>query len=199
MRRVIVEMTMSLDGFVAPARGAEGHPAAPEAPALKQVKLDWLREAGTHLMGRVSYQEMAGHWPTSTDPYAARMNELPKVVFSQTLETAEWNDSRIARGDLSAEIAALKAEPGGDIIAWGGASFVQSLSRADLVDEYRLVINPVALGGGLPLFKDLPAPSSFASSRRRRMTRAPRCTSTARPRSESGCRVWERCVRRPSA
>jgi dihydrofolate reductase len=158
MRRVIVEMSISLDGFVAPARGAEDHRAAPEDPALKQVKLDWLRETGTHLMGRVSYQEMAGHWPTSTDPYAGPMNELPKVVFSQTLETADWNDSRIARGDLSAEIAALKEEPGGDIIAWGGASFVQSLSRAGLVDEYRLVINPVALGAGLPLFKDLPAP-----------------------------------------
>lgn len=64
----------------------------------------------------------------------------------------------MARGDLAAEIASLRAGPGGDIIAWGGASFVQALSRVGLVDEYRLVINPVALGRGLPLFKDLPAP-----------------------------------------
>lgn len=158
MRRVIVQMSMSLDGFVAPASGAEDHRAGPEDPVLKQVKLDWLRQVGTHAMGRVTYQEMAEHWPASTDAYAAPMNDLPKVVFSKTLEKAEWNDSRVARGDLAAEIASLRAEPGGDIIAWGGASFVQALSRAGLVDEYRLVINPVALGRGLPLFKDLPAP-----------------------------------------
>jgi len=158
MRRVIVQVSISLDGFVAPARGTEDHRTVPEDPVPKQVKLDWLRQAGTHAMGRVTYQEMAEHWPASTDDYAAPMNDLPKVVFSKTLENAEWKDSRVARGDLAAEIASLRAEPGGDIIAWGGASFVQALSRAGLVDEYRLVINPVALGRGLPLFKDLPAP-----------------------------------------
>lgn len=158
MRRVILQMSISLDGFVAPARGAGDHRAAPEDPVLKQVKLDGLRQAGVHAMGRVTYEEMAAHWPTSTDDYAAPMNELPKVVFSKTLENADWKDSRVARGDLAAEIASLRAEPGGDIIAWGGASFAQALSRAGLVDEYRLVINPVALGSGLPLFKDLPAP-----------------------------------------
>jgi dihydrofolate reductase len=137
MRKVIVQMSISLDGFVAPASGDEDHGAAPEAPALKQVKLDWLRQVGTHAMGRVTYEEMADHWPASTDAYAAPMNELPKVVLSKTLEKAGWNDSRVARGDLAAEIASLKAEPGGDIIAWGGR--------------------------GRPLFKDLPAPLRLRS------------------------------------
>jgi dihydrofolate reductase len=109
-------------------------------------------------MGRVTYQQMAEHWPYSNDAYAAPMNELPKVVFSKTLESADWNDSRVARGDFAEEISELRQEPGGDIVAWGGASFVQALSRASLVDEYRLVVNPVALGDGLPLFKDLSAP-----------------------------------------
>jgi dihydrofolate reductase len=86
------------------------------------------------------------------------MNELPKVVFSKTLERADWDDSRVARGDLAEEISALRQEPGGDIVAWGGASFAQALSRAGLVDEYRLVINPMALGDGLSLFKGLSAP-----------------------------------------
>ena len=86
------------------------------------------------------------------------MNDLPKVVFSKTLADANWNNSRVARGELAEEISRLRQEAGGDIVAWGGAAFVQALSRADLVDEYRLVINPVALGDGLPLFKDLPAP-----------------------------------------
>jgi dihydrofolate reductase len=158
MRKVIVLMSVSVDGFVAPAKGAPDHRSAPEDPVLKQLKLDWLRDAGTHAMGRVTYEEMAGHWPHSSDDYAAPMNALPKVVFSKTLDSAEWSGSRVARGDLDEEVSALRREPGGDIIAWGGASFVQALSRAALVDEYRLVVNPVALGDGLPLFKDLPAP-----------------------------------------
>jgi dihydrofolate reductase len=158
MRKVIVEMSISLDGFVAPAKGAPNDRSLPEDPALKQLKLDWLRQAGTHAMGRVTYNEMAAHWPTSTDEYAAPMNDLPKVVVSKTLENADCNDSRVARGDLAEAISAMRREPGGDIVAWGGASFVQALSRRGLVDEYRLVINPVALGNGLPLFKDLSDP-----------------------------------------
>jgi dihydrofolate reductase len=158
MRRVIVAISMSLDGFVAPAKGAPDHRSAPDDPELKRIKLDWLGEVGTHAMGRVTYTEMAAHWPSSTDAYAAPMNDLPKVVFSKTLERADWGDSRVASGDIAEEISALRQQPGGDIIAWGGATFVQDLSRGRLVDEYRLVINPVALGDGLPLFKDLTAP-----------------------------------------
>jgi dihydrofolate reductase len=109
-------------------------------------------------MGRVTYNEMAAHWPASTDDYAAPMNELEKVMFSKILEHADWSDSRVARGDITDEISALRREPGSDIIAHGGAGFVQALSRHGLVDEYRLVINPVALGNGLPLFKDLAGP-----------------------------------------
>ena len=101
---------------------------------------------------------MAEFWPVSDDAYAAPMNDIPKVVFSGTLERAEWADSRIARGDLAEEIAELKREPGKDMLAWGGAAFAQSLTRLELVDEYRLVLQPVAVGHGLPLFKDLTAP-----------------------------------------
>jgi dihydrofolate reductase len=109
-------------------------------------------------MGRVTYQEMASYWPNAAGQYADFMNTLPKVVFSATLEAAGWPVTKIARGDLAEEIAALKNEPGGEIMAHGGAAFVQALSRHRLIDEYRLVILPVALGGGLPLFKDLPKP-----------------------------------------
>jgi dihydrofolate reductase len=126
--------------------------------ALKQRKLAWFRDIGLHLMGRATYEEMAEFWPVSDDAYAASMNAIPKVVFSQTLERADWPESRIAGGDLAAEIAALKREPGKDMIAWGGAAFAQSLNRLGLVDEYRLILQPVALGEGLPLFKDLKAP-----------------------------------------
>jgi dihydrofolate reductase len=101
---------------------------------------------------------MAEHWPKATGEYAEFMNRLPKVVFSATLPAAGWAGSRIARGDLTEEIAALKRESGGEVMAHGGAAFVQALSRFGLIDEYRLVILPVALGSGLPLFKDLAKP-----------------------------------------
>jgi dihydrofolate reductase len=154
MRSVVLMMSVSVDGYVA---GPHGHAGArPEPDELKRWKLDRIRRAGTHIMGRVTYEEMASHWPTSTDDYAAPMNEIPKVVFSKTLDEAAWAESSIARGDLEDEIASLRRQPGGEIIAWGGASLAQSLSRAGLIDEYRLVIHPVAFGSGLPIFRDLP-------------------------------------------
>jgi dihydrofolate reductase len=108
-------------------------------------------------MGAATYAVMAAHWPSAPGPFAKPMNEIPKVVFSRTLAEATWPESSIARGDLAEEIGALRAQPGGEMIAWGGATFAQALSRAGLVDEYVLVINPVALGSGLPMFADLPA------------------------------------------
>jgi dihydrofolate reductase len=160
MRKLVLQMGLSLDGLVArPGRQGGGDwGLPPEDPALKERKLEWLRETGLHVMGRATYEEMAEFWPTSDDAYAAPMNEIPKVVFSGTLERADWADSRIARGDLADEIAELKREPGKDMIAWGGATFAQSLTRLGLVDEYRLTLQPVALGDGLPLFKGLTAP-----------------------------------------
>jgi dihydrofolate reductase len=160
MRKLVLMMGVSLDGLVArPGRfGAGGWGTPPEDPALKARKLGWLRDAGLHLMGRTTYQEMAGFWPTSDDEYAAPMNDIPKVVFSKTLTSANWPQSTIASGDLTNEITALKREPGKDMIAWGGAAFAQSLTRLRLVDEYRLVVQPVALGDGLALFAGLSTP-----------------------------------------
>jgi dihydrofolate reductase len=157
MTRVILQMGVSLDGYVA-GQGGEVNALGPEHPDVKAWKLASLGQIGTHIMGRVTYEQMVEHWPNSTDEYAPFMNKLPKVVFSKTLPTANWSGSRIARGDLTAEIAALKRESGGEIMAHGGATFVQALSRLGLIDEYRLVILPVVLGNGLPLFKDLARP-----------------------------------------
>lgn len=160
MPELILSMGVSLDGLVARRGryGAGGWGLPPDDPELKERKLEWMRDTGLHLMGRNTYEEMAEFWPGSDDAYAAPMNDIPKVVFSGTLERADWADSRIARGDLAEEIAELKREPGKDMIAWGGARFAQSLSRLGLVDEYRLVLQPVALGDGLPLFKELTEP-----------------------------------------
>lgn len=148
-------MTASLDGYVgAPSGKAVG--MLPEPPELKRWKLERIRHAGTHIMGRVTYEAMATVWPTSRDAYAAPMNDIPKVVFSKTLKEATWRDTTIANGDLRDEIAALRGQPGGEIIAWGGAAFAQSLVRAGLIDEYAIITQPVAYGGGKPLFSELP-------------------------------------------
>jgi dihydrofolate reductase len=163
--RVILQMGISLDGVVAVPSGDGLRPVMegawglpPEDPELTRTKLAWLWEAGAHIMGRATYEEMAAFWPTSSHDYAAVMNEIPKVVFSTTLERADWPESRIARGDLAEEVDRLKRESDKDVVAHGGARFAQSLARLGLVDVYRLVTHPVAVADGEPLFKDLAAP-----------------------------------------
>jgi dihydrofolate reductase len=158
MRTVILQMGVSLDGYVAAPGGDLSWGLPPEDEAVTAWKLDAVRRVGTHIMGRVTYEAMAAHWPTSTEEYAPLMNDIPKVVFSRTLQSAGWPESRIARGELAKEIDTLRREPGGDIMAHGGAAFVQALSQQHLIDEYHLVTRAVALGSGLPLFKDLTAP-----------------------------------------
>jgi dihydrofolate reductase len=156
MRNVVLYMSMSLDGYVASEREHPGV-AIPEGAELKQWKLDRISKAGAHLMGRKSYQQMSSFWPQSDDPYAAPMNDIPKIVFSKTLDDADatWPTSRVARGELATEIAAITAEPGPDVIVWGGAEFAGALA-ADLIDEYRLLIQPLVLGQGQALFAQLP-------------------------------------------
>jgi dihydrofolate reductase len=158
MPRVVLQMGVTVDGYVAGPGGEGSWGLPPEHPDVRAWKVASLRQVGTHIMGRVTYEQMAEHWPNETDDYATFMNNLPKVVFSKTLPAAEWAESRIARGEPAAEIAALRSESEGEIMAHGGAKFVQALSRLGLIDEYRLVILPVALGNGLPLFKDLNKP-----------------------------------------
>lgn len=154
MRKVILKMSVSLDGYV----GTSGGDVSWIFPSIDAEVTAWivdlLWQAGTHIMGRVTYHDMAAYWPSSAEPYAPPMNEIPKVVFSKTLKDADWQRTQVANGDLEEEIARLKQQPGKDVLAHGGASFAQSLSRFGLIDEYRLIIHPVVLGSGLRLFTD---------------------------------------------
>ena len=156
MRQVSLQMGMSLVGIVASDRAHPGA-AVPEDAELVRWKLDRVAKAGAHLMGRATYLEMAAYWPHSTHAYAAPMNDIPKIVFSGTLREASWPTTRIASGDLAAEIAAIKEEPGPDVMVHGGASFAAALAAQRLIDEYCLVIQPVAVGSGQALFAGLPA------------------------------------------
>ena len=157
MRQVALQMGMSLDGYVASDREHPGV-AVPEDAELVRWKLDRVARAGAHLMGRTTYLEMAGYWPHSEHPYAAPMNDIPKIVFSSSLREGSWPTTRIARGDLAAEISAIKNEPGPDVMVHGGASFAAALAAQGLIDEYCLVVQPTASGSGQGLFAKLPAP-----------------------------------------
>jgi dihydrofolate reductase len=154
MRKLVLKMHVSLDGFVGAEDGDVEWVFRHFDEELGEWEVDHLWQAGVHVMGKELYGDMAAHWPKSEEPTAPPMNEIPKVVFSRSLERAEWADTRIERGALADGIEALKREPGKEILAHGGARFAQSLSRERLIDEYRLVVHPIALGAGLRPFSD---------------------------------------------
>src|SRR3954449_9315021 len=115
MRRLVLQTSLSIDGYVAALDGA--HPWSDAGDGDDDIKrwiLESVSAAGAHLMGRVTYEEMASVWPTSDSDFARPMNEIPKVVFSKSLERAEWRETHIARGDLRGEIEQLKREAGAD-------------------------------------------------------------------------------------
>ncbi len=156
MRKIIVSNHATLDGFFAGPDGEIDWFVWDDETADDDKNL--LRSIDTILFGRVTYELMAGYWPTVTteDPIVAEvMNNLPKIVFSKTLEKVEWQNSRLVRGNIAEEITILKRQPGKDMVIYGSGSIVSTLSQLGLIDDYRLFVNPVILGSGKPLFKDL--------------------------------------------
>jgi dihydrofolate reductase len=147
-------MSVSLDGFVA----RPDHDLSWIFPQFDDATLRWIISAvsrtDTQLLGRVNYLEQAAHWPASTEEIAPLINGADKIVFSRTLERVEWKNSRLATAEPAEEIARLKRLPGKDIFVPGGATFARSLIHQRLVDLYRLIVHPVALGDGLPLFTE---------------------------------------------
>jgi dihydrofolate reductase len=114
----------------------------------------------TILFGRVTYQLMAGYWltakPETDNPRIIEaMNKLPKIVFSKTLKSVDWNNSRLVKGDVTGEVAKLKAQPGKDMVIYGSSSIVSALAAAGMIDEDRIFAVPVVLGRGKLLFRDI--------------------------------------------
>lgn len=157
MRRVLLSMLISVDGYMeGPNRSIDWHRVDDE---LHEHFNDEFRTMGAFLDGRVTYDLMADFWPTAdADPaspppmreFAQIWRDMPKIVFSRTVERAGWN-TQIWRDVVVSEIEELKAQEGGDL-ALGGAELAAEFRRLDLIDEYRLYVNPVLLGGGKPLF-----------------------------------------------
>ncbi|HEX4006314.1 MAG TPA: dihydrofolate reductase family protein [Acidobacteriaceae bacterium] len=154
MRRVIVSNMMTLDGFFeGPNRELDWHIVGDEFFAYAA---DMLRGADTILFGRRTYEMMAPYWSAApSDPIADKMNGLPKLVFSNTLASADWAHSTLVRRDAAAEVARRKMLPGLDMVVLGSAALASSLLIGGLIDEYRVIVNPVILGGGKPLFPDI--------------------------------------------
>lgn len=108
------------------------------------------------LFGRVTYEGMASYWPSQKGEIADFMNTIPKIVFSRTLEKAEWSNTRLMRGDAAPEVSRLKRQPGGNLTIFGSAQLCSTLTEHGLIDEYQLGVVPVVLGRGTPLFKPRP-------------------------------------------
>lgn len=172
MRELVLGMSVSLDGFVSGPDGEAKWIFSGDQEGIAW-KVEMASNASLHIMGSRTFQGMASFWPTATGPFAPPMNQIPKAVFSKqgsaVLKPApitgqlqpgaeSWADAYVASGDLADEIAKLKAKDGKPIVAHGGAAFARSLIAQNLVDEYVLMVYPIALGKGVPIFSDLPAP-----------------------------------------
>ncbi|MDX6546327.1 MAG: hypothetical protein QOG02_2101 [Gaiellales bacterium] len=151
MRKVKLAMYVSLDGVV-------------EEPAwtmpfwddqLSSLQNDYLLSSDALLLGRVTYEGFAAAWPTMEDTgdFGEKMNSMPKFVASRTLKDAEWN-ATIMQGEVSAAVAALKDEPGQDLLIYGSGQLVDELTHHNLIDEYRLMVHPVVVASGKRLFTD---------------------------------------------
>jgi dihydrofolate reductase len=168
MRKLIVQVWMTLDG-VAQAPGARDEDTRGgfeyggwSLPYFEDVSMKWvvknLTEAGGFLLGRRTYEGFASHWPKASDdeqPLAVPLNAKPKYVASTTLtEPLDWHNSTLLQGGVPDAVAALKREDDDDLLAIGSVKLVQTLIEYDLVDEFRLMIDPVVLGRGRRLFRD---------------------------------------------
>lgn len=174
MRKLTVFENVSLDGFFVDAHGDMSW-AHKHDPEWTEWSGQNAQSGGELVFGRVTYQMMASFWPTEAarqqmPDIAEGINREPKVVFSRTLDRADWNNTRLEKGDLVEALRRLKGEPGGDLVIMGSGSIVSQAAAAGLVDSYTLVVNPVVLGRGRTLFETVRARLALELTDTRRFT-----------------------------
>jgi len=153
MTKLIMWNLMTLDGFVeGPGRDISWHFDV-WGEELEKLSIEQLQSAGGLMFGRVTYELMANHWPTATGEVADFMNASPKYVFSRMLKRSDWNNTEVFSADVPDTVARLKRESAKDIFLFGSADLAASLIPHGLIDEFRIAVNPLILGGGAPLFK----------------------------------------------
>ena len=163
MRKVIVSMNVTLDGFMAGPNCELDWHFNYWNEEMARYAGEQLSKADTILLGRVTYNAMAKYWPSKIRDllcpredvaFASMINDYQKVVFSKTLQHTDWNNSRLAKESIRKEIVKLKQQPGKDMIVYGSGSIVSALAKSGLIDEYILWLHPVVLGKGKMLFKN---------------------------------------------
>jgi dihydrofolate reductase len=161
MRKIAITEFISVDGVIEDPGGSEDYAHGGWSfnyshPEGMKFKLDEVNDFDAFLLGRVTYEGFAAAWPGRKDEqgFADRINSMPKYVVSESLASADWNNSHIIKGDVAAEVAKLKEGSGGDIMVAGSRTLSRFLIEHDLIDEYRLMMHPVLLGSGKRLFAD---------------------------------------------
>jgi dihydrofolate reductase len=159
MRKLVVFNMVSLDGFFVDASGdmSWAHKHDDEWNTFVSGNASGN---GILLFGRITYDMMASYWPSpmalKNSPVVAKgMNEMPKFVFSRTLASATWNNTKLMKGDLATEVRKLKSEPGPDMVILGSGNIVSQLAQLNLIDEFQLAISPIVLGKGRTLFESV--------------------------------------------
>jgi dihydrofolate reductase len=165
LSKLVVSQFVSLDGVIEDPGGSEGWDHGGWAfkfdrgPDGDKFKLDEVMSSEALLLGRVTYNGFAEAWPSRTGEFADKFNNMPKYVVSSTMDRADWNNSTLIRDNVPEAVARIKQELSGDILVNGSRRLVQTLVQHDLVDEYRLMVYPVVLGGGKRLFGDQGQPT----------------------------------------
>jgi dihydrofolate reductase len=176
MRRLTSFTQVTLDGYFTGRNGDLGWAHEGQQDAEWNAFVAENASGGGQLVfGRITYELMVSYWPTpaarESDPIVAeRMNNLPKVVFSRTLAKASWSNTRLVKGDLATEVRKLKHEPGEGMTILGSGSIVSQLAQAGLIDEYQLVVKPVALGEGRTMFEGIKQKLSLKLTKTRAFT-----------------------------
>ena len=164
LRKIIVSMRVTLDGFIAGPHGEMDWMEEFLDEALANYESELQKMVDTTLFGRVTYEGFESYWPkVALDPaspqgmveYAQQLNAMRKIVFSKTLSRVEWNNSILVKEIVPEEIIKMKQEPGRDMVIHGSASIVRTLTNLGLIDQYQLLVFPVVLGSGKPLFQDI--------------------------------------------
>jgi dihydrofolate reductase len=159
MRKIIVFNNITLDGYFTDKNNDMSW-AHTDDPEWNEFTAQNAKGEAELLFGRVTYEMMAGFWPSdfAKENYpdvAKGMNRLPKIVFSRTLEKADWENTRLIKADLIGEVKKLKNDPGPDIMIFGSGTIVSQLTGGGLIDEYQVVIHPLVLGSGRTMFEGL--------------------------------------------
>ena len=158
MRKLVSFMVVTLDGYYEGPNGEFDWPNVDDE--FYEFSISQLNDIDTLLFGRVTYEGMASYWPTpeaiASDPaVAGAMNAIPKIVFSRTLDKADWHNTRLIKDNVAEEVLKLKQQPGKDLALFGSPGLTVSLVEHGLVDELRVMVHPILLGAGKSLFKGL--------------------------------------------